>query len=436
MKKNILFSLILLNNILFAQNYSIDKSKEFVYPKLEIKSPIDDLKMFHFLSDFKPKNYKIKSIFSNNILTEYDIDGNVISQTMNEFGLYNTRVIYEYKNGLLLKKTTTKKADKEKIEKENRENERRAVADMQKDGIATTALFDSQDTEVSYRAKLDKKDRITMISNNIYNLSSNEKKITSSKNTKIDYLGNKITRIYVGDDKNFYEMKYFYDGNLLTSQESIDGGTDIMRYQQHKEIYKYLYDNRKNLVAIYNVDEYYIKGRRNDKNSLSLKDSANYDIKNRMIWHGNKYNFSTYEYDKNNNVIKLSSFKKVQSGYKINVVQEYEYDKLNNLIKYSEFDYRYLENPKSSSKKFVYENGLLKEVQTSSEKYSAGSKTVFEYNSKNQLVKKTEYYPKRFKEKDALENEFYVADETIYIYGEKSLIINGKYGKISEYIFY
>ena len=413
----------------------MDKTKEFAYPELKIESQIDDLYMFRYLKNNDPKNFKIKSRLLGNVLTEYDSNGNIISETKNESDLYDKKTFYTYKNGILVEKITTSKAHKERIKRRNTESELQAKRDMERNGIATSVIYDSEDTEDIYNAELDKKNRIISTTNKSFTIANGEKKLTKVNITKIDYSGNKITKIKSGNSKSFFEINYFYEGNLLVRKESINGGTDVMHYQQNKKIYKYKYDKEKNLVAIYNVDEYYIKGKRNDNNTLSLKDSANYDNKNRMIWHGNKYRYETFKYDKNNNITEYSKFRNDKSEQKLDFRHEYEYYN-NKIVRYSETDNRFSTAPRSYSQKLIYDNGLLKEIQNSSEKVPIGAKTVYEYNDKNQLIKISEYIPKSFKNKNAPENEFELSEITQYIYNDKTLIIKGKYSTIAEYIFY
>lgn len=434
MKKNILF--LLFGVFCSAQNYTLDKTKEFVYPELKIESPVNHLKMFLFFRDYNPINAKVKSVFSERSLKEYDSNGNLISETTTEFNMYDKKTVYTYKNGILIERKETSKADKDKIKRTNEENERQAKRDMEKNGVATTVGFDAEDTEDIYGAELDKKDRIISATYKSYKIINGEKKLNKESSSKIDYSGNKITKVKSGNAKYFYEVNYFYDGNLLTGMESMNGGTEV--YQQSKKIYKYQYNKRKNLVAVYKAEQYYTNGKTTDSDKPRLQDSANYDDKNRMIWHGNLYRYETFKYDKNNSVTEFAKFNKDKSGEKQELKQEYQYDDKNNLIRYSETDNRSTK-PRSYSQKFIYENGLLKEVQNSSEQFPIGEKIVYQYDDKNRLIKKSTYVPKRFKDKNAPENEFELGEfsgETQYIYGDKSLVIKSKYGTTAEYTFY
>lgn len=431
MKAYIIF--IFLSIFCSAQKYTLDKTKEFVYPELKIESPIDHLKMFRFFRNYEPENYKIKSRFLDNILTEYDINGNIVSETSKDFNLYQKKTNFKYNNGILIEKITTSKADKEKIKRKNEESEREAKRDIKKNRIATVANFDAEDTESIYSAELDKKNRIISTKYENYKISNGEKQLSNEISTQIEYSGNKIKKIISGNSKNFYEVNYFYDGNILTKTESLNGGTNV--YQQRKKTQNYTYDKQKNLVAIYEIQQYYINGKTNDSNKPRLIDSANYDNKNRIIWHGNKYRYETFKYDKNNNVVEYTKFDKDKSGETLKMKQEYEYDNKNNIIKYSENDNRF-SSPHFTAQNFTYVNGLLKQTQNSSEKFPIGAKTVYEYNDKNLLIKKSEYIPTRFKDKNAPENQFELREVTRYIYGDKTLIIKGENGTIAEYVFY
>ena len=434
-EKSILF-LLLFSIICHAQNYTLDKSKEFIYPELKIESPVDQFKMFIFARDYNTLNTeKIKSVFSNKTLTEYDIKGNIIRISSSD-KFYDKTTILVYRNGILTEKKMMSKVHKENVEKKIKEQNKKAQADMERNGIATVENLESEDTESIYKIELDKKERIISKSWKDYKIIDGEKNLIKDSNTKIEYSGNKITSIKTGNSESFFEEKYFYDGNLLIGKEGIDGGTDAFRYQKTKTIHKYLYDKRKNLIALYDVNEYYINGKRSDDNKLSLRDSAIYDEKNRIIWHGYKYRYETFKYDNNDNVIEFSKFNKNKLEEKLNLKQVYEFDTKNNIIKFTEIDFR-TTSPYSSVRKLIYKNGLLKEIQNSSEKTPIGGKFVYEYDDKNRLTKKSEFVPKRFLHKNAKENEFDLGDETTYLYGNKSLVVKNKYGNtIAEYTFY
>ena len=435
MKKIILF--LLLSSIFYsAQNYTLDKSKELVYPELKIESPVNHLTMFIFSRDYNTVNTNnIKSILSNNKLTEYDINGNIIRETKND-RLYEKKIIYKYKGDNLIEKRILSKVNKNNIEKEIKEQNRKAEQDIKRNGVATIENLKSEDEENIYSVELDKKNRIISTSWKDYKIINGDKKIVKDKTTRIEYSGDKITKIRTGDSESFFEGNYLYDGNLLIEKTSINGGTDAIHYQQTKKINKYLYDKRNNLIAIYDVDEYYINGKRTDENKLWLRDSANYDEKNRIIWHGYKYRYETFKYDKNDNVIEFSKFNKDKSGEKLDLKQEYQYNKNNNIIKFTEIDYR-TTTPRFSIQTLIYKNNLLKEIQNSSDKIAIGVKIVYEYNDRNQVIKKSEFVPKQFSDKNAKENEFDLRDETIYLYDSKSLHIKNKNGNtLAEYTFY
>jgi len=389
---------------------SILCTAQFKSPQLKIERPNKDIPTLE-LEILIKKDKKIKKISDKNgkDFTEYDLNGN-ITKRVNARDLSTITENYEYKNGVLIKKTTTEIANEEEIKKENERNMKR--------NESVSVFYKTENKEHIYSTTLDHKHRIISYQNQNIITDENNNKNTYTKVYSVSYIKNKISEITSED----YHLKFLYDGKNLVKE--IENSKNY--YQHTRKIYDYSYDKNNNLIAIKFTEEYSQDGIKYDKQNTYTVDSASYDNKNRIIWTGTKNKYSTYKYFPNGKLSEINNFEKEVQTSKT----EFFYED-NLLTKLLEISYTHKKiNPLISTTEFKYDKNRN---AIESKSYSPFSKEdyiqLIEYEE-GKPIKYTDYYAKKNDENLKIDYDKRV------IYEKDYTIIEYKFGKKLYYEFY
>lgn len=419
MKKILLFFVCAISVNLYSQYYSLKKPSELNFLDPIIEKPKEF--SFHEQKEyFNSKEFKIKSKLISDKLTEYNVNGNIISEKND---LFNKKITYTYTGKILTEKKTITIANKKNISKKEQQQDKeinRQTLNSVGSTMVSKSVYISDNREELETIDLDKNNKIIAFFYKDYKIDDASKKALISDNSyKVSYNNGKISEI---NSKNKTE-KYYYERDLLIKKEYLEAASNLFS-QDKKEVYSYHYDTRKNLIAIWR-DETVSRNGNIDGHSFYRIDSASYDNKNRVIWQGSKNSFKTFKYDSKNNILEVSDSR----DNKIYLKNEYVYNSQNQIEKASIIFYKNEKEEGRLFKNFIYNNDLLKEIQTGNDQ-----KTVLDYNDKKDLIKVSEYR-KPYQEKDKPPVDFRLDSETKYIWGTKSLSTENKYSS-TKYTFY
>lgn len=417
--KYIFFLLFIIFSIKsFSQSYELQKPKELKYLDLKIQRPIEI--PFYAEDYFLPKDLKIKTKTFYNKIEEYDIKGNMLREEENN-KLYKSNITYTYNNNILIKKVKTVIGNKEKIKREQEKTEEEIRRNAKSNGVYTTVNLETEDKETINIVNLDKNNKIISFSFKNYNLKDGKKELKAEDSYQVIYKGNQISEI----KGKFNSEKYYYNGKLLTKKVCHNEGTS----QTITETYSYQYDERQNLVSI-SISQIYSMNKFTQEDKKRVLDSANYDSKNRIIWQGLDNRFTTFKYDKKNNITE-SIF---TNRNKLDDKKEYQYNDENELIKITNTQFRSEKNGNVPvfSKTFVYKNHLLKEILRSNGDILQ-NKIIYDYNEDGHIIKISEYNIDKSKNEA---NQEFLNSETNYSWNGKTMTIESKYGQPIIYTFY
>ena len=406
----------------FCQHYQLEKPKELKYLDLMIERPSE---IPFFAEDFfLPKDLKIKSQTDGNNLVEYDIlENKILEKKISTFGEVETT--YKYKNGILIEKHFLNKPNLENIKKENEREERfRKTRAYSPNDVYASVQYNTFEEEFIEKINSDKKNKITSFSYQAFKNEVGKKELVSEDIHQVLYKGNKVVEI-TGKSKS---EKIFYTGNQITRKETVYIPKGVYP-QISYENYIYLYDKNENLISIYS-DQKYVQGEFIQVDKRRLMDSANYDNKNRVIWKGTKDRFTTFKYDKKNNVIESLSTK----YKKLEEKNEHQYNDDNQILKQTNTVYRNERNGNIPvySKTFVYKNNVLKEILKTSGDILQ-NKIIYNYNDDGHITKISEININ----KSNNEGQDEVTNwEKNYSWNGKTMTIESKYGQPIIYTFY
>ena len=401
----------------FCQHYQLEKPKELKYLDLMVERPSE---IPVYAEDyFLPKNLKIKTIIFYNASEEYDINGNILREQKN-IELYKTNILYTYDKNILIKKVKTVIGNKEKIKREQEKTEEEIRRNAKNNEIYSTVELETEDKETINTITLDNKNRIISFSYKYFNVKDSKKELKAENSYQVIYKGNQVSEI----TGNFKSEKYYYTGKLITKKICINL-SDTRSSQTETETYTYQYDDKQNLVSI-SVFKTYSSNKFTQEEKIRVVDSANYDSKNRVIWHGTKNQFTTYKYDKKNNVTESI----YSNRNKVDNKKEYEYNNNNEILKISEANFANVKNGNAQVfiKAFIYDKGLLKEIQRSSENILQ-NKIVYFYDEDKHIIKMSSYNIDKNKKE-------MLSWEKNYSWRDKTMTIESKYGEPIIYTFF
>lgn len=399
---------------------SLSVSAQMICPTYSI--PEIRVKKINFLvapymevEDLNLKKLPVKKKISSLGITEYDKNGNVIKNEVQN-NSYKTTIKCTYTNGILTERQSLYVPDKEKTEAANQESLRAGEAEIARNGIGSVAYSSPNKTESLYTATLNNKNQITSFRTQEFTFNGNDKKLISEQKTDITYLNGKISTVKSSNGTEQYSYK---DGQLTKRDRNI---MDNMIDKKISE--EYLYDKNKNLIGIQYKEEATRNGESMGKSS-GIMDPVTYDSNNRMIKYGGDQSFTQYTYDNAGNLASMADYSGgIDLGKK-----EFEYEK-KLLTKVSEIK----GGTTSYQDHYTYKNGLLTEMKA----YvgpTLTAKKVFEYNNRNLLTKAISLYPAD-KAKNASGPEFITSGETEYIYEGKSVIVKNQGKEIIRYELY
>lgn len=371
MKLNIMFLyfLLLQSVVTFGQF----KNPEPTIIRPEINYP--EKQITNYAKSF---NKKLKKSIIDNTITEYDINGNIIKETVTDLAFTKTTT-YTYKNNILVEKIQTSIANSEFVKRQNAENANFVKESFNKgeESVAVVTYDDENKTDI-YQATLDKKDRVkSYISGK--KASSDNKSVNNINEVNIIYDKDKIIEI---NTNNTQKQNYSYNKNLLVKAE--------YTFKTSSFINEYIYDNKNNLIVI----KGYNKGK-DFENKSSVQDTAVYDNRNNIIWAYNKdpysaynknksKNFVTYKYDSNNRLVESSQYENEKEKIKL----EYVYQD-NLLIKETKTYYIGVPSTTVGSKTYTYVDGQL-EGYIEVDPFSNSEKQyIYQYDENNHLKKIT-----------------------------------------------
>lgn len=377
----------------------------------------------------KSYNKKLKKSIIDNTTTEYDINGNIIKETVTDMAS-TTTTTYTYKNNVLVEKMQTSIANSEFVKRENANNANyvKESFDKGEESVAVVVYDDENKTNI-YRATEDNKNRIkSYISEQ--KVSSHNKSVNDNKEVNIIYDKDKIIDIITNKTEKTH---YTYNKNLLVKSE-------YTKDENSKKIFttnEYSYDNNNNLILI----KYYSKGSYNGKDfeNKSVQDSAVYDNRHNIIWAYNKdpytaynknksKNFVTYKYDSNNRLIESSQYENEKQKIKL----EYAYQD-NLLIKETKTYYIGVPNTTVSSKTYNYVNGKLEEFIEVNPFSNSEKKYVYQYDENNHLktiTAITKYTDRNTKQITEIKK---VCD---FVFDKNSLTFKNEIDRIEKYEFF
>lgn len=225
---------------------------------------------------------------------------------------------------------------------------------------------------------------------------------------------------------------FFYEKDLLIKRERTILSDDPNKNLIKKiETIDYKYDDRGNLIFRNPTSEYfYKKGSPQKESSFTYRDTASYDNKNRLVFHKKSLFSTRYEYDNQNRIISLTMYTDDKEGEK----KQYFYtdDKVTKVIvssgrKNDSYTYETtitynFDNRGLLTERIDYTNPKMEEIR---------SKSLYEYNDKNQILKITELMARKNGS-----SEFDNFRETNYEYKTNILSIRSKYSNISVFEFF
>ncbi|RQO38249.1 hypothetical protein DBR39_15395 [Chryseobacterium sp. KBW03] len=368
------------------------------------------------IEELNLKKLSIKEKITPTLVTEYDINGNIVKETQNSDYQMITKCTYT--KGVLTERQSLYITDKNKTEAANQKAQREAEIELKRDGMTSIAYANPNNTERLYTATINDKNQVTSYRSQEFEFNGKNKKLTSDQKTDITYQNGKISTVKSPNSSE----QYYYQNNILVKKEQQT--TD--KFQGDKKVVEeFLYDQNKNLIGIQYQEEAIRNGESMGKSS-GIKDPVMYDQKNRIIRFGGKEQFTQYTYDNIGNMTSITDFYKDKEVKKI----EFSYQK-NNIIKIVETSgiQKYYTD-------YIYKNSLMTEMKTYSDKTPILSKMVFEYNNKNQLTKVSRLSPVYDREKGLLENKFTTASETEYVYDGKFVIMKNQGKEALRYKLY
>lgn len=394
--------------------FSVFSFGQFQSPEAKIDLP--KIKFPEYILDYpKSLNKKLKKSIIDNTTKEYDENENIIKETVIEDN--TTKVTtFDYKKNVLLKKETITTSDEEKIKRANE----RAIQESERLNYSEVAVQDVINSKNIYLAKLDRKKRVDYFSTISENKKSNGTYTRNVIDSEVLYEKNQIVEI---KSKNQIE-KFFYDKNLLLKKET----TRTQGESKEVKSEECVYDTNKNLIAIYLKTINIFKDKITYDN-YSVKDSAVYNENNKLIWQGNKKRFTTYKYDKNNNVTEQFQYYYGKEYLK----EELEYEN-NQIVKYTRTIY--IEKKDKEIEKSVsittykYDETRLIEHFITNLKTDYEKQSTYEYDDQKRLKKIIDSI-RYSKKSNRIEHS-----ETIFNYTPNALQVTEKYGNVKKYEFY
>lgn len=372
---------------------------QFMLPENKIKFPDVVDPQFNY-SIIKEIGRPIKKLQEESSTKEYDREGNLILETTTD-RYSSTKIIYKYKNKILIEKKRTIETNKVAIENENRLETKKS----EQIGYDEQALLNSNNSVMTYSAIIDKKGRII------------EFKSEASSHSKVSYNETKIKY----NEENIIEVeshstidKFSYKNNILINHEKVNKNN----FSNFTTIKEYKYDQNNNLTAII-IKEVLNNGKVNSYSN----DSARYDYKNRIILAADIFRCNKYVYDDSDQISKIIEVKRDGSEFEKN----YEYENgLLTKIYFNNFNKK-LNRDVRTDIRYHYESNKISLIETYYNNEIVGK---IEYVYQNNLLKYKKEYS--FKEKD----DFRFKIETSYNYDGKYLVINNNEGKKLTYEFY
>lgn len=379
-----------------------------------------------------PDNFNVVETFGKPIkkktidkkTTEFDRNGNIIREFSND-GTYTNTTTYKYEKGILVEKITSKTPNSQAIQRENKNAFERAS----RENASEVAVMNDIEEEMIYTATLDKKGKIIAYQTEERS-KDNETNLQKQKKSsyKVLYQKGKITEI---KSENDIEL-FFYEKDLLIKRERTILSDDPNKNLIKKiETIDYKYDDRGNLIFRNPTSEYfYKKGSPQKESSFTYRDTASYDNKNRLVFHKKSLFSTRYEYDNQNRIISLTMYTDDKEGEK----KQYFYtdDKVTKVIvssgrKNDSYTYETtitynFDNRGLLTERIDYTNPKMEEIR---------SKSLYEYNDKNQILKITELMARKNGS-----SEFDNFRETNYEYKTNILSIRSKYSNISVFEFF
>lgn len=394
----------------FAQIRETYKPDTFKSP--EPKFDIPTVALPEDIAQFKYSSFgKIKRKNDNGRISKYDIQGNIISDSIT----YSEGIKvahYSYENGKLIGYTNLFTPDAKELERQRRYNQIDSENQIRESGSAMVAEMNSNQTETSYNAKYNENGQIESY---FWKYDIKDGKKYAGKNYEVKYNKNKIIEI---NSFNITE-KLFYKSDILIKKEILNSSYKSI------ETFNYYYTNSGNLHYITTESNY---GNSKINSRVILKDSASYDAKNRIIWHGIKSNYTTYTYDKKNRLTEETKYLS-KNLYSKN---QYEYtnDNLTKMIQKS-FDIKGKEF--GSITEYLYIKNKLSELKKEVLNIDINTKKKYIYDDENRLlfIKNLDYKKANLA---ANIDEKYSTETTIK-YDTKTVIINNN-SNIVRYDFY
>ena len=377
-------------------------------PKFDI--PLVELPEYIF--QFKHSSFgKIKRKNDNGRISNYDIQGNIISDSINYYeGIKVAH--YSYENGKLISYNNLFTPDKKELERQKRMNQIDAENQIRETGSAMVASMDSNQTETSYTAKFNKNGQIESY---FWKYDVKDGKKYAGKNFEVKYDKNKVSEI------NSFDIveKLYYQSDLLIKKEIINSS------YKNTETLHYYYTTAGKLHFI-TTESNYDNSKINSR--IVLKDSAAYDAKNRIIWHGLKSNYSTYSYDKKNRLIEETKYLS-KNLYSKN---QYEYTN-DDVTKMVQKTYDVKGKEFGTITEYSYVKNKLSEIKTEVLNLDINTKKKYGYDGENRLIfiKNLDYKRANL---STITDENYSTDTTIK-YDKKTVILN-KNSNTVRYDFY
>ncbi len=411
----ILAVLILLNTISFAQTHKIILDDEFAMSEPKIEWPLQFRLPSHINAyPIKSLNLNLKSALIDNTLTDYDSLGRIISEVKKE-GTNKTTTLYTYQNNILVHKQKIIESDKSKAKKLNIEAELEAEKNPD---LATYEYNDTNNYRIVYEATTNQNNQVVSYTKKEFKTHQGKRKLISEISANITYTNGLVTAI----ESSNSTTRFFYQNGLLVKKEVFTPGM----FQDVKEVVKYRYNSKQNLISIWK-ETTYAKGERIDSYSERLIDTATYDKRNRAIRIGVYEGYVLFTYDDNNNVI-LSQF--YQKPKELFDQKEYSYNEQNQLKSYKETIYKNNKSLFCNYNTFFYKDSLLTEIIHHASS-NHNSKTIYTYDENQRLVLKTEYkIINNIVQKDE------IISQTNYLLSDKTLQIFGNYSENARFTFY
>jgi hypothetical protein len=410
--KNLLASLIF---FVFCSYVSAQIRETYIpetFKSPEPKFNIPTVELPEHIAQFKHSSYgKIKRKNDNGRISKYDIQGIIISDSINYYeGIKVAH--YSYENGKLIGYTNLFTPDMKELERQKRINQIDAENQIRETGSAMVAVMDSNQTETSYTAKFNKKGQIESY---FWKSDIKDGKKYAGKNYEVKYDKNKIIEI------NSFDIieKLFYKSDLLIKKEITNS------FYKSIETLNYYYTNSGNLHYI-TTESNYDNSKMNSR--FILKDSASYDAKNRIIWHGIKTNYTTYSYDKKNRLTEETKYLS-KNLYSKN---QYEYTN-DNLTKKVQKSFDIKGKEFGSITEYLYIKNKLSEMKNEVLNFDINTKKKYIYDDENRLIfiKNLDYK----KANSSTNNDVKYSTDITIKYDNKTVIINNDLS-IIRYDFY